>query len=208
MAISPRSPPPRADQLVALVTNIRLPRGATQGGWNGSKFRTAADPPQFALNDAQSAQKAAPLDRHERLCVEGNLSLTTLDGVAETPSRTRSVRERGCARSYAFGILLLGLTSAAPEPEYSSLFAEYAHDAGADSPLVAGRDRVFDRQGTTGLPSQRCNRATCPSKCSRPGYVRRSGDTRVRRFRNCPPDSLAATDTASDGNRTRGRFAR
>jgi hypothetical protein len=98
------------------------------------------------------------------------------------------------------GILLLGLNSAAREPEYSSLLAEYAHDAGADS-----LSTLVEIDSSTGKGDRLAVAALQPHKLPveiiRPGYVDdqvtlASADSEI------PTGSLAATDTESDGNRT------
>ena len=69
---------------------------------------------------------------------EGNPSLTKLGRGVRDAVATRSVRERGCEPILAFAILLLGLSSAAPEPDYSRYFTDYPHaaDGGAASSLI------------------------------------------------------------------------
>ncbi len=67
----------------------------------------------------------------------GNLSLTTLNGVARRRRET-FCEGAGCGQYLRLEFLLLGLTSAAPEPEYSSLFGDYLQtkDGGSVPSLV------------------------------------------------------------------------
>ena len=64
----------------------------------------------------------------------------------------------------AFAILLLGLSSAAPEPDYSRYFTDYPHaaDGGAASSLI--EIEFIDRPNRSGLPWRR---SSTPSRSKR-----------------------------------------
>ena len=128
-----------AEKLVSLVTNIRLPAAAAQAAWNGSKFRPSIAPPQFALNDAQSAQKAAPLDRHERPQSRGHLLNNRVERRRDDAVATRSVRGTRMRAILAFAILLLGLSTARRRSRnIPRSFADYFHGRGRQRISVAG----------------------------------------------------------------------
>ena len=69
----------------------------------------------------------------------GKLSLTIVETALPSAVATRSVRERGMrpilGPVLGLAILLLGLSGASPEPEYSSFFDAYLHTAGGNAAL-------------------------------------------------------------------------
>ena len=123
-------------KLVATVTiSAFRDHGASRPGFQVPQPRV---PPQFALNDSQSVQKAARLDRHERRRGRGKAFINQCRDGGTARRRDTFCEGTGMRPILAFAILLLGLSRAAPEPEYSRYFTDYLHSTGGEaaSPLV------------------------------------------------------------------------